>query len=340
MAQAQQQDRYVSFDELDVIVREVLSNLDASANGLTREPQGARLQNLQSAAYRIDAPVVCRQIPFERHRKEWTRFVSGESEALDKAAINYLCWVPEIAVDERFLLCVESSPIELKWRSLAGLVRSCHYKWKDLSPESASLSIIKGLLKRYNGPNQILRTWQAHPDALLSQHGPLILAEKLIGAGKSLPSFLNEWRLETQSSFFQTFIEIAAAKCRVQINRLPKDVLLMLFRDLLSWQGWNPSAFKKEIAALILHQSMSSRIQELVQRFILHHKDLGDPRLRVNGLKWAEVPLQARKVFVEWLGHENLFSFNEHIFQQGRGWTWQQKDSRLAPLSFKQEEWR
>jgi len=307
---------------------------------LTREPPVMRLQNLQSAAYNIDAPAVYRQMPFERHIREWTRFISGENEVLDKAAIKYLCWVPEIAIDERFLRYVESFPIELNWRSLAGLVRSCHCKWEDLSPESASLSIIRVLLKRSKGPGRALRNWQAHPDALLGQNGPLLLAEVLIRAGKSLRSFLDEWRLETQSSFFRTFIGTATARCRIQINGLPDDVLLMLFRDLLSWQGWDPSAFKKEIGALIVHQPMNARVQEIVQRFVLHHKELGDPRQRINGLKWAEVPLQARKVFVDWLNRENPFSFSEHIFQQGKGWTWRQKPSRLEPLSFKQEEWR
>jgi hypothetical protein len=333
-------DTLVSFEELDTTIREVMSMLDASAHGLTRESPGTQLRNLQSTVYGIDAPVVYRQMPFELHKKAWMRFVSGDSETLDKVAIKYLCWVPEIATDERFLLYVENSAIELKLRSLAGLVRSCHYRWEDLSPESASLSIIKVLLKRYNGPNQVLHRWQRHPDTLLGQNAPLLLAEMFIRAGGSLRSFLDEWRLDTQSSFFQTFIGIAAARCRAQINRLPDDVLLMLFRDLLSWQGWDPSAFKKEIGALILQQPMGPRIQEVVQRFILHHKDLGDPRLRINGLKWSEVPLQARKVFVEWLSLENPLSFNEHIFQQGKGWTWRQQTSKLEPLSLKQEEWR
>jgi hypothetical protein len=271
---------------------------------------------------------------------EWTRFISGENEVLDKSAIKYLCWVPEIAIDERFLRYVESFPIELNWRSLAGLVRSCHCKWEELSPESTSLSIIRVLLKRYKGPNRALRMWQTHPDALLSNTGPLVLAERLIRAGKSLRSFLDEWRLETQSAFFQTLIEISAARCRAQINRLPEDVLLLLFRDILSWQGWRPSAFKKEIGALILHKPMNTRTQETVQRFVLHHKELGDPRLPVNRLKWAEVPVSARNLFVQWLRKENPLVFSEHIFQQGRGWIWQQKGSGLEPLSFERDEWR
>jgi hypothetical protein len=339
MAQTQQSG-YLSFEELDIIIKEVVRGLDVSEQRLTREPLGMRLQNLQSAAYSIDAPLVYRPTPFERHEKEWTRYISGDSKTLDKPTIKYLCWVPEIALDERFLLYVESSATELNWRSLVGLVRSCHCKWEGLTSQSAPLSIIKVLLKQYNGHNNTLRTWQAHPDALLSNTGPLMLAERLIRAGKSLRSFLDEWRLETQSAFFQTFIEITAAKCRAQINRLPEDVLLLFFRDILSWLGWRPSAFKKEIGALILHKPMSTRMQETVQRFVLHHKELGDPRLPVNGLKWAEVPVAARSLFVQWLRKENPLVFSEHIFQQGRGWIWQQKANGLEPLAFEREEWR
>ena len=207
MAQTQQ-GGYFSFEELDVIIQEVVRSLDVSRNGLTREPLGLRLQNLQSAAYGIDAPVVYRPTPFERHGKEWTRYISGDSKTLDKLTIKYLCWVPEIAIDERFLLHVESSSMELNWRSLAGLVRSCHCKWEELSPESTSLSIIRVLLKRYKGPNRALRTWQAHPDALLGQNGPLLLAEILIRREKVFVLFLTNGGLKHNLPFFRRLLRL------------------------------------------------------------------------------------------------------------------------------------
>jgi len=331
----------ITFEDLDATIREVMSTLDASAHGLTREPPGTRLMNLQSTAYGIDAPIKHRSAPFERHSKEWTDFVSGKNKVLDEATVRYLCWVPEIAIDEQFLRYIENSTIELKWRSIAGLIRSYHCKWDEVIPnESASVAIIRTLLKRYKGDNDILRRWQTHSEALLSVNGPRLLAEMFIRGGKGLKPFLQEWRIETQSPFFQTIIRITAATCRQQINRLPDDVLLMLFRDILSWQGWDPLALKKEIGALIMHQPMRSGIREVIQRFILHHTDLGDPRLRVNGLKWADVPLQARKVFIEWLRQETPFAFNEHVFQQGKGWTWQNSAARLEPLTFDRQEWR
>jgi len=272
--------------------------------------------------------------------REWTRFISGDVKTLDKAAIRYLCWVPEIAIDGRFLAYIVSSGTAPNRRCLAGLVRSCHCRWENLLSESGCVSIVRGLIKNYNGSNQVLLKWQTNPDAVLSKSAPLILAERLIHSGKSLRFFVDEWQLEAHSPFFQKVVEIAAARCRDQLNRLPEDVLILLFRDLLPWPGWKLSAFKKEIGALILHRPMNGKVQEILQRFILHYEKLGDPRLPINRIKWAEVPRQATDLFIQWLLHENPFAFPEHVYQQGRGWFWRQKTSGLAPLSFEREEWR
>jgi hypothetical protein len=155
--------------------------------------------------------------------------------------------------------------------------------------------------------------------------------------GKSLRSFLDEWRLETQSPFFHKFIEITAARCRTQLVRLPEDLLIVLFRDVLSWPGWRLSAFKKEIGALILHKPMTGRMQETIQRFVIHHKELGDPRLKANLVKWAEVPQQAEDRLIQWLIRENLFVFSDHVYKQGKGWIWQQRATGLEPLVFDQK---
>ena len=335
-----QQDERLSIEDMSLILREAVNALDASRQRLTGLPPGSRLQNLQSAAYSIDAPVVHRLRPLERYMQEWAKFISGDEKTLDWATIKYLCWVTEVATDERFLACAARSDRGLTWRCLAGLVRSCHLRWERLLPESPSVVIIRGLLKRYKGPNQVLFKWRTNLDAVLSKTGPMILAERLIHEGRSLHSFLDEWRLEAYSPFFQRVVEIAVAKCRVQLNLLPKDVLILLFRDLLPWPGWGLSALKKEIGALILHTPMNGKVQEILQRFILHYAELGDPRLAVNRIKWVEVPGQARGLFLQWLLQENPFVFPEHVYQQGRGWFWLQKTSTLAPLSFEREEWQ
>ncbi len=333
-------DSSISFEELGSMIHDALLTLDASAHSVTREPPGVKLQNLQSAAYSIGSSVVHRQMPFERHKAEWVKFSEGKIDKLGVPALKYLCWVPEIALDERFLHHLETSSLELNWRSLAGLVRSCHSAWGTLSPDSDSLSLVRELLKHYRGSHKSIRAWQGHPDAVLGRNGPLLLADMLIKAGSRLTSFANDWGLEKESTFFQQFVKVASEKCRQRIHRVPDNVMLMLFRDLLSWKGWKKDDFKKEIGALILHQPMNAHVQEVIQRFVLHHKELGDPRLPANTIKWSDVPVSAKNVFTEWLRREVPFAFNERVFQEGRGWTWQNRASRLEPLRLDTQEWR
>jgi hypothetical protein len=79
---------------------------------------------------------------------------------------------------------------------------------------------------------------------------------------------------------------------------------------------------------------MSDRSRETVQRFILHFEGLGDPRLSVNRVKWAEVPNQAKDRLIQWLRRENPYTFSERVHQQDKGWAWKQKASLRDPLSF------
>jgi hypothetical protein len=265
---------------------------------------------------------------------EWSENVSGSRKPLDKRAIRFLCWVPEIASDVRFLAAVTGSGIELNRRTLAGLVRSCHCMWEEMPQISPSVHIIRGLLSRYRGANQVLHKWQSAIEALLSADGPLIMADKLVGGGRSLASFIDEWRIEPQSAFFRKLVEIATATCRNRLDQLTGNLHVLFFRDLLPWPGWKPSTFKKEIGAVILRRPMSDRSRETIQRFIFHFEGLGDPRLSANRVKWAEVPNQAKDCLIHWLRQENPYVFSEHVYQQSEGWVWKQRASLRDPLSF------
>ncbi|OPY77526.1 MAG: hypothetical protein A4E65_02709 [Syntrophorhabdus sp. PtaU1.Bin153] len=324
----------VSLENLGFIVREMVAGLNDSARSITKRSAGLRLPNLQSAVYDIDAPLVRRPAPLERYRREWIDFIGGNKESLDKRAIEFLCWVPEIAIDVRFLACIKSSGIELNRRSLTGLVRSCHWMWESMPPENPSVHIITGFLSRYGGTDQLLQKWRLHFDALLTEYAPRIMADKFLGSGKTIPSFIDEWRIEPQSAFFRKVIKMATATCRNRLDQSRNDLLVLLFRDLLPWPGWNPSDLKKEMGAIILYAPMSNRSRQTIQRFILHFEGLGDPRLSANRTKWLEVPQKAKDRLIRWLNEENPCVFSEHVYQQGKGWVWKQRVSIWDPLSF------
>jgi hypothetical protein len=328
----------VLLKDVSALIRELANDLDDSAVRITKKPAMVRLRNLQNTVYGIDAPVVNRGAPLERYMKDWKEFVRGNKKSLDKRAVRFLCWVPEVAIDVRLLAAVQSSGIALNWRTLAGLVRSCHCMWESMPQISQAVQIIKGLLRRYRGTNQVLRKWQSATEALFASDAPRVMADKLVGGGRSLALFIDEWRIEPQSAYLRRVVEIATATCRSRLDQLTGPLLALFFRDLLPWPGWNPSTFKKEIGALIQHNPMSDRSRETVQRFILHFEGLGDPRLSVNRVKWSEVPNRARDHLIRWLGRENPYTFSEHLYQQGRGWVWKQKTSLRDPLSFEDAE--
>jgi hypothetical protein len=328
----------VLLKDLSALIREQVNDLDDAARRITQKPVVARLRNLQSTAYGIDAPVVLRRAPLEHYMLEWKELVRGKRGFLDKRAVRFLCWVPEVAVDVRFLAVVQSSGIELNRRTLAGLVRSCHCMWESMPRISPSVEAVRGLLLRYRGSDRVLDRWQAHTEALLASDGPRVMADKLVRSGRSLPSFIDKWRIEPQSAFFRRVVEIATAACRSRLDRLNGHPLVLFYRDLLPWPGWKPSAFKKEIGALILHNPMDDRSREAVQRFILHFEGLGDPRLAANRVKWAEVDHRATDRLIHWLSQENPYAFSEHVYQQGKGWVWKQKTSPWDPLSFEEAE--
>ena len=323
-------------ESLSAALREMVNDWDDSARRITKKPPEARLRNLQRAARGIDAPIVHRPPPRERHMRRWTEFVDGARNTLGKRAVRFLCWLPEVACDPRFLTYVEGSEIELAWRSIAGLVRSCHSMWGRLSPESPSVHIVRRLLTRSPGSGEMWRKWQAHSDALLAAHGPRIMAHMLLRSGKGLAAFVGEWRIEPQSAFFREVAGIAAARCRTRLGEPPGIFHILLFRDLLPWPGWNISDFKAEIGAVILHRPMDGRSREMVQRFILNFEGLGDPRLPANRIKWMGVPGPAQDLLVQWLGRENPYVFAQHVYQQGRGWVWTQKPSVRDPLTFEE----
>ncbi len=322
--------------DLTFLIRELVDALDDSAGRLTKKQAAMSLRNLQRTADgRGKAPPVHRGTPLERYTSDWTDYVSGKKASLDKRAIRFLCWVPGIATDGRFLAAFKSSGIGPSRRTLAGLVRSCHCMWDDMPRISPSIDIVRGLLQAYGGSDKVLRKWQAHIEVLLAKDAPRRMADKLVGGERSLASFMEEWCIEPQSDFFRRVVVIACAACRNRLDGLDRALFVLLFRDLLPWPGWDPPTFKREIGALIQHDPMSERSRETIQRFVLHFEGLGDPRLSANRVQWAEVPIAAKERMIDWLCKENPYVFSEHVYQQGEGWVWKQRASPHDPLSFR-----
>lgn len=333
MPQIQRNDD-VSLDDLSLLIRRTGSDMRKFMKLLAGQPVENLLGNLRITVEKIGSAPVRRPPPLERYMLQWSEFESGKRKDLDRGTMRYLCWEPDIATSNQFLTYVQGSGMELTRRPLEGLVRSCHSKWKGSFPKSSPVDCIRSLVGRYKGPNPVLVKWKSNLDAILGEDGPEILARGLVSEQKNLRTSLNEWYLESQSPFVQKIVEAATARCRGQLGEASGCLLALLFRELLPWPGWELPAFKKELGACILHHAVTGKIQDMFETFVLTHKELGDPRMPANQIKWAEVPQRAKERVLQWLCKEKVVSFLDHVHREDEGWGWQRHDDSTDSVRF------
>ncbi len=317
--------------DLSALIRD---DLDDAARRITQKTPAARLRNLQSTVYAIDAPVVHRAAPLERYMAEWHAFVRGNRGSLERRAVRFLCWVPEVAVDPRFLASVQGSGAGLELadprrpRPLVPLHVGGPAADNRVPPSSKRSAV--PLQREQPGPRQMAGRLRGPPRGRWTPgHG------RQARSRRNEPPGLHRRMAHRAPVGFLPQAGRGRDRLVPQPDRPARPPFLVLFfRDLLPWPGWKPSAFKKEIGALIRHDPMDDRSREAVQRFILHFEGLGDPRLAANRVKWAEVDEQARQRLIGWLNRESPYAFSEHVYRQGKGWVWKRKTSLRDPLSF------
>lgn len=317
-----------SFDDIIRSVAESAKGMGAFPKDLSKGTALLRLEKLRSVTKSIDSRVSRKPPPLERYMLQWRQFASGEVTHLDRGTVRYLCWESNIATSPLFLEYLQWSELKLGRRSLEGLVRSCHAKWEGDFPESLPVEMVRAFVQMYQGKNPLLRRWKASSDAVLGPTGPLLLAQDMVKKGERLNSYLNEWFLAPQSPFTGALVREASAQCRKRLGSGSAATVTVLFADLLPWAYWKLRDLKEELGHLILHAATSGHIQDRLQSFILGHKELGDPRMEVNRMNWAEINPNARDRFIQWLKNGKDLVHFDHVYRHGRGWSWQLRERR------------
>jgi len=310
-----------SLDDIRLLIARIGEEMKAQAEVLAKESVEARLSNLRITADKIGSSLPRRPPALKRYMARWKEFESGKRATLDRGTVRYLCWDQDIATGAQFLNYVQDSSVELSVRDLFGLVRSCHICWGGPFLASRSLAAVRDLVERSERPSPIIEKWKTNVDAVVSPEGPAIMSSVIVAERKDLRAFLEEWYLDTRSPFVRKIVETAAARCRDQLAQPSRGLLKLLFAELLQWPGWDNLEFKQEVAALILHGSACGQTREILQKFILLHKDLGDPRLPANTEKWTGFPEKAREMVLHWLKKYPLSSL-ERVYREEKGWFW------------------
>jgi hypothetical protein len=174
--------------------------------------------------------------------------------------------------------------------------------------------MVRGMIANYRGPNRILSKWNNSLDTILSSKGPELFASEMVKNFRTIKEHAESWAVDVQSDFFKHHAMVhAVQQCRKNVDRFR-----YLFDELLNWQLWDNSVFKKMISEFILNDYFNNvTTREILQNFVLSDNRLGDPRLPRNRLNWTDFDADARGRFIQWLSQIDIVFFFEHVLPKG-----------------------
>ncbi len=311
-----------------ILFDDILRNLHIANTALKKitepKPIDEIISPLQAICYSVGSnkPYKPLYVP-EEYIAKWRKYLKDGTKP-EPRALRYLCWKPDVASDKRFLEYLQQEQINLSARSLQGIVRACHLRWEDVLKESlfkkgSLLEMVRDMVVNYNGTNRILQKWNSSIDIVLSSNGPGLFASEMIINFKTIKEHTESWAVEQSKNisepaeFFLGAMMQAVQRCRHDINRCR-----YLFDELLHWQLWGNTRFKKMIGDFILDDYFTHEAaREMLQNFILSDNRLGDPRLPRNNRNWVDMSTEARSRFIQWLSKVDIVFFFEHILPKG-----------------------
>lgn len=234
---------YLSFDD-------VFKRLRVTFNALkgTTEPKpiDTIISPLKTICCSVvsDKPYKPLYVP-EEYVKQWGNYLK-DNKRIETLALWYLCEKADIASDKRFLLCLQHERINLSARSLQGIVRACHLRWATILQENflkkgSQFEMVRGMIANYRGPNRILSKWNNSLDTILSSKGPELFASEMVKNFRTIKEHAESWAVDVQSDFFKHHAMVhAVQQCRKNVDRFR-----YLFDELLNWQLWDNSVFKR-----------------------------------------------------------------------------------------------
>lgn len=311
----------ISLDDLRRTMAQIGNNMKSFVESLDGKSGENHLPTLAATVGKMGSALLSQPPADSGHTKEWLAFAAGNKKSLTTSAVRYLCWEPQIATNDRFLAYLWNTKVKLTARPLAGLVRSCHMRWDADTGARMSAGVIRDLVKQYEGSSQVILKWKSDPTGIFGTSGPEKLGKSFVAGDRKLNAFLQEWHLDPAAPFARELVEKATAFCREQFAKPPLAVVKVLFGELLPWGGWNMASLRKEVGGLILCTA-GGMTRDVLTKFVMIHRCLGDPRLPKNEANWADMSEEARTRFEGWMA-ENPFALMERVYRQGKGWVWQ-----------------
>jgi hypothetical protein len=304
-------------------LQEAIASLRLAVHAFEREaliaypdPQD-RLKSLLAVTDTIGSPrqIKLRNCPDE-YRTQWYAYLAGERTQLDRRAVRFLCWDPEIACTVRFHTYLDQIKVELTARSLQGLLTSLHQRWSNALAEGPVGTSVRHRISTYTGLNRRIAMWQRDIRRVAGANAPALFGEYLAEEGRPVAEVATASGLVEDSAFMRLAVKFALSRCAEQCDGRSHSNLFLV-DQLIGWRIWDQSEFKDLLCEWILapRTKQSENLRESIKRLALDR--LGDPRLPRNAASWLGVRSDGRAEFLKWLSLEDIAFFFEHVLPSG-----------------------
>src|SRR5262245_57856816 len=291
-----------ALDRLRFITRTVSESCPPK---LDRLEQAVAILGQDKAAERVLCP--------REYLQQWKDHLGGMRPSPEWRVARYLCWEPEVVTDIRFHDYFDRNWPDIRSRSLQGMVRGCHVKWTTELANGSAVERVRRRLERYQGVNRLLTRWRDASAMLLGPNGAQVFAREILRRQLSIHDACEDWKLDEQSGYVAAAAEEAAnILLSGEISEADANPHLL---ELLRWGNWTSEKLKRVVGKSILHSlsEASESWRGALITFILNHRGLGDPRL--DPTRWAGVPEEARKRFVQWMSRADIGFFFDHVLR-------------------------
>ncbi|MCX8031634.1 MAG: EH signature domain-containing protein [Thermodesulfovibrionales bacterium] len=306
----------ISFEYLFSSVRRNLSKITNDSITYQNINAEQSLRRLRDATQsignsKIQEPLLIAEV----YKNQWQEFLHHKRATLDKRAVRYLCWNTEIALNSKFINYIVASGIKLSTHSICALVRASYMKWSSAFINTDTFIKIRKIVLAYTGHHPLLNKWKYNIELIFSTDSTSKCADLIVQKKLNLSEFFTEWGIDIQSNFVHEIIIKAARLCRERYKNT-SEYYDYYMNHILSWEYWELSSFKEEIAKAILSVGNNDTFRDKLKLYILSSKKLGDPRLPHN-INWNGIDNKAKELFISWLSLRDIVFFFEHVLPTG-----------------------
>jgi hypothetical protein len=249
----------------------------------------------------------------------WRQWATSQfdPDALDARQIRTLCVLPETATRPEFVKGLQKNSSALARTScLMGLVFSYFAKWGEIRQQNELEALITGALRAYSRRNPLILQYRNNADLLFNSNAANHLGSRAVERREQVKVQLAGYRIGLAANLAVSALSSTARSFRALLSPVSENDgaarLKYAMQDVLVAEL--PVAdFQAVVSELIVSDWVERHqaIRHELRQYVLHHRQLGDPRLQVKN--WSGMDQAATAKFLQWIAREGIVFFFNHI---------------------------